>query len=120
MYYSFIRYFFSYIVHAKTRQRLLFIAVFGLFLSSLSLLIIQSTMNGLQRNLVTRSKSILGDHLFELKNKLKTSQKCTLFGSLNTYVLSFQFFFSLFFHDFKQFIKNFFGKVYFYLIFQIL
>ena len=61
----FFRYFFSYIFRAKTRQKLLFIAVTGLFLSAFSLMVIQGIMGGLQHGLVSRSKSIHGHHLIK-------------------------------------------------------
>lgn len=63
MSWPFFSYFFSYIMKARTRQRLLFIAVIGLFLSSFSLMVIQGIMGGLQQGLIRRSKEIHGSHL---------------------------------------------------------
>ena len=64
----FFRYFFTYILHAKTRQRLLFIAVIGLFISAFSLMVIQGIMGGLQEGLVARSKAIHGHDLIQFEN----------------------------------------------------
>lgn len=63
----FYKYFFGYIFKSRTRQRLLFIATAGLFLSSFSLLIIQSVMGGLQSGLISRSKAVLGHGHMELE-----------------------------------------------------
>lgn len=61
----FFQYFSAYILRARTRQRLLFIAVTGLFLSAFSLMFIQGVMGGLQHGLVSRSKAIHGSHLIQ-------------------------------------------------------
>lgn len=76
----FVRYFVTYIFFNKTRQRLLFLALFGLFLSSFSLIILQSIMGGLQNGVIKRAKEIQGSYqiqflsseidLEKLKNKL--------------------------------------------------
>lgn len=68
MSWTFFKYFYFYIFHSKTRQRLLFIAVVGLFLSTFALMVIQGIMGGLQRGLVARSKIIHGDGILRIEN----------------------------------------------------
>lgn len=63
----FFSYFLLYILRAKTRQRLLFIAVTGLFISAFSLMVIQGIMGGLQQGLIKRSKDVHGSYLIQFE-----------------------------------------------------
>lgn len=66
MSFRFIAYLIKYLSQARSRQHLLLFSLLGPFLASFSLLVVQSTMGGLQHNLVYRSKNISGDYLLIL------------------------------------------------------
>ncbi len=80
----FFSYFYRYLWHAKTRQSLLFLAVAGLFLSSFALIVVQSSMGGLQGKLVERSKNVLGHGVIELPrgDQSDIDQVSTILGKI--------------------------------------
>lgn len=63
----FILYSLRSLFFARTRQKLLLLALLGLFLSCFALLVLQCTLGGLQRNLQTRSQEIIGHGEFLLR-----------------------------------------------------
>lgn len=69
MTFSFVSYFFQFLTRARTRQGLLFLAVLGLIISSFALIVLQSTMGGLQSNQMDRSVAILGTGVIEFESR---------------------------------------------------
>lgn len=83
MFKTYLKYFFVYIISAKNRQRLLILAVVGLFLSSFALIILQSTMGGLQNKLMERSKAVLGKATLYYKSNPNDEEFKKLFKILD-------------------------------------
>ena len=83
MFKTYLKYFFIYIISAKNRQRLLILAVVGLFLSSFALIVLQSTMGGLQNKLMERSKAVLGKATLYYKSEATDENYRKLFKILD-------------------------------------
>ena len=65
---AFFKYFFQYVFKGHTRQRLIFLTIIGLLISSFSLMVLQGIMGGLQNGLVKRSKNVIGQGYFDVSN----------------------------------------------------
>lgn len=66
MSFTFFKYFVSYVFKGQTRQKLIFLTIIGLLISSFSLMVLQGVMGGLQKGLVKRSKNVLGTGYFDV------------------------------------------------------
>ncbi len=69
--------FLTSIFQARSRQKLLVLAAFGLAISSFSLITLQGVMGGLQRNLILRSKAVLGHGHFIMDRDSLTLEQAT-------------------------------------------
>jgi len=66
MNYGLLKYFYKYIFFSRTRQKLIFLSIIGLLISTFSLTVLQGVMGGLQNGLVGRSKKVLGQGFFDV------------------------------------------------------
>jgi lipoprotein-releasing system permease protein len=88
VFFAYFKYFFKFIVFSKNRQRLLILAIAGLFLSSMALIILQSTMGGLQNKLMERSKNVMGDAYLKI-NDYDSSQLQSIINKLDSQKISY-------------------------------
>lgn len=77
MFFSFFKFFLSYLFKAKTRQRLLIMALASLVISSFSLLTVQSVLKGLQSNRIERGKQTLGRYIIDLEKDFNFKKATT-------------------------------------------
>ncbi|MAZ48066.1 MAG: hypothetical protein CME65_05865 [Halobacteriovoraceae bacterium] len=64
---AFFSYFFRYVFTGPNRQRLIFLTITGLLISSFSLTVLQGIMGGLQNGLVKRSQKVSGTGYFNVE-----------------------------------------------------
>lgn len=75
-------YFFQSIFLAKkSRQKIVIFAMIGVFLSSFSLIVVQSVMNGLQKGLIERSMNVMGRSFYDVSG-LSEKQRSDLIQNL--------------------------------------
>ena len=78
----FLKYFLVYIFKSKTRQKLLSLAIFGLFISSFSLIVLQGVMGGLQKGVISRSKAIYGQGFIKVPDSFTVEDTDFLLAKL--------------------------------------
>jgi len=80
-YNSLLSYFFQYVfLSSRTRQTLVWLALLGVFISSLCLIILQGVMSGLQSNIIKEHKNYFGS--FEIKFPSQTLENSALVDSI--------------------------------------
>ena len=65
---AFFRYFFRYVFTGPNRQKLIYLTIAGLLISSFSLMVLQGIMGGLQNGLVKRSQKVVGIGYFDVEH----------------------------------------------------
>jgi lipoprotein-releasing system permease protein len=87
---AFFNYFFNYVFRSRTRQKLIFLTIVGLVLSSFCLTVLQGIMGGLQSGLIQRSKNVVGNAYLSTQGLMQDSKAYEqLISSLNQEGLKF-------------------------------
>ncbi len=88
MFKSYFSYFLKFIFLSKNRQRLLILAIVGLFISGLSLVILQSSMGGLQNKLMNRSKAVIGSSVIKFDTNYNEDELNSFIDKLVKYKIT--------------------------------